>query len=127
MLIEVEKVKIKKRVRVDLGDIEALMDSLSRYGLIHPVTVNHKMELISGFRRLESAKRLGWKTIEVKMVECHSRDSMLEREIEENLVRKDFSDNEIKEAFYKLQKMRNPNIFVKIIRAIIAFFKNLLN
>ena len=40
MLVNIEDIKIKKRVRHDLGDLEALKDSLRTYGLLNPITLN---------------------------------------------------------------------------------------
>ena len=40
MLVNIESIKIKNRVRKDLGDLAALKDSLSRYGLMNPITIN---------------------------------------------------------------------------------------
>ncbi len=126
MQIEIKKVKITKRIRNDLGNIDGLMDSLARFGLFHPININSKNELVSGFRRLESAKRLGWLQIDANIVET-TRESFLERELEENLLRKDFTDSELQEAYKRLRKIQNPNFFQKIIKAISTFFYKLFN
>ena len=68
MLLNVNNIKIKKRIRVDNGNLDLLKDSLQKYGQFHPVLINEKHELIAGFRRLESAKQLGWIDIEVKVI-----------------------------------------------------------
>ena len=60
MFVKIDDIKIKKRVRRDLGDLEALKESLRLYGLLNPITLNSKYELIAGERRLEAAKSLGW-------------------------------------------------------------------
>lgn len=127
MKINIHEVRIKKRIRVDLGNIDALMESLNKYGLFHPITINNKMELISGFRRLESAKRLGWTYIEVKIVECDSREQLLERELEENVLRKDFTDDELQEGYLRLYKLQNPGFLTRLFRKIKKFFKKLFS
>ena len=58
MLVNINDIKIKKRVRRDLGDLEALKNSLRTYGLLNPITINGKYELIAGERRLQAAKQL---------------------------------------------------------------------
>ena len=63
MLIAPDSVIVKKRIRRHLGDIEALMESLKKYGQLSPIIIDRGYELIAGFRRLEAAKRLGWKVI----------------------------------------------------------------
>ena len=70
MNLEISKIKLKKRIRKDTGDMKSLMDSLVKYGLINPVVVNSKYELLAGRRRLLAAKKLKWKTIDVKIVEA---------------------------------------------------------
>ena len=67
-------------------DVSALKKSLASVGLIHPVTVNGKDELLAGARRFQAAKELGWVELPVHVVDR----SDLEQElisIDENLVR----------------------------------------
>ena len=40
MLVKIEDIKIKDRIRKDLGNLEDLKDSLRTYGLLNPVTIN---------------------------------------------------------------------------------------
>ena len=80
MQILISDIKIKKRVRKDLGDIEMLKESLSHYGLMNPITVNSQYELVAGHRRLEAAKSLGWSTIEAIVVD--TKDKLLQLELE---------------------------------------------
>lgn len=127
MQINISEIKVKKRIRIELGNIEALMDSLDKYGIFHPITVNEKMELISGFRRLESAKRLGWSRIEAKIVNCSSKEDLIERELEENVLRKDFTDEELQDGYLRLYKLQNPGFMTRILRKIINFFKKLFS
>lgn len=126
MLINLDQIKIKKRIRVDIGDIVLLKDSLNKYGLFHPIIVNDKFELISGFRRLESAKALGWSTIDVKIIDNPDKKELIERELEENLVRKDFTDSELKDAYQRLSRLQNPGIFYKILTACKNFIKKMI-
>ena len=37
MLVKIEDIKIKKRVRQNLGDMDALKESLRMYGLLNPI------------------------------------------------------------------------------------------
>ena len=46
MLVKIEDIKVKKRVRRDLGDLTALKDSMHRYGLMNPITLNSNYELV---------------------------------------------------------------------------------
>ena len=42
MLVNISEIKVKKRVRKDLGDLDALKESLRRYGLLNPITIDNK-------------------------------------------------------------------------------------
>lgn len=114
MKLPLDQISIQKRVRMQLGDLQSLMDSLDARGLMNPVTVNSDYELIAGHRRLESARRLGWDMIEVRVVEAHDELSMLELELEENLHRLNFTDIELSQARARIEKLRNPGFLRRI-------------
>ena len=111
MLLKITDIKIKKRIRKDLGDMSSLMESLRSHGLMNPVVVNRKHELIAGQRRLEAARSLGWEHIEATVMDAAGELGMLELEMEENMLRRDFSNTELAEARKKLEKLRNPGFF----------------
>lgn len=67
-------------------DIESLKKSIEAVGLINPLTINEKNELLAGGRRYQALKELGFSEVEVTRVDR----SKLEQElisIDENLVR----------------------------------------
>ena len=121
MLVQIKDIKIKKRVRKDLGNLEDLKDSLRTYGLMNPITLNSKYELIAGERRLQAATQLGWTSINANILDNISEVDQLEMEIEENNQRKEFTDAELMEGYKRLQRLRNPGFFYKIY----LFFKHL--
>ncbi len=121
MLVQIKDIKIKKRVRKDLGNLEDLKDSMKIYGLMNPITLNSRYELIAGERRLQSAIQLGWTSINANIVDNLSEVDQLEMEIEENNQRKEFTEAELMEGYKRLQRLRNPNFFYKIY----LFFKRL--
>jgi ParB family chromosome partitioning protein len=123
MQVPIKDIKIRKRIRKVPGDIDALADSFRRYGQISPIVISKKNILIAGGRRLEAAKRLGWRTINAIISERSGELERLELEVEENIQRRDFTSEEIAEASKKLYRLRNPGIFRRIINAIIRFFK----
>ena len=65
-----------------LSCIEQLADSIDQVGLLEPLVVNSKNQVVSGHRRLQAIKQLGWKSVEV-------------------IVRKDIAKEN--EAFYLVQ------------------------
>lgn len=119
------EINIKKRIRIDIGNLDQLKNSLKKYGQFHPITISNKYELISGCRRLESAKALGWETIDALIIKNPDKLELLERELEENLVRKDFTDSELKDAYSRLKKLQNTNPAVSFYLKIVTFFKTL--
>ena len=121
MLVQIKDIKIKRRVRKDLGNLEDLKDSMKIYGLMNPITLNSKYELIAGERRLQSAIQLGWTSINANIIDNLTEIDQLEMEIEENNQRKEFTDAELLEGYKRLNRLRNPNFFYKIY----LFFKHL--
>lgn len=121
MLIPISQIKIKKRVRKDLGNLNDLKESLKLYGLMNPITVNKRYELIAGERRLQAAIQLGWTNINANIVDNLSDIEELEMELEENNQRKEFTDEELLEGYKRLERLKHPNFFYKIW----LFFKHL--
>ena len=114
MLVAIKDIKIKKRVRKDLGDLENLKDSLRTYGLLNPITLNSRYELIAGERRLTAATQLGWTNIQANIVDNLTEVEQLEMEIEENNQRKEFTDEELLKGYMRLERLRNPGFFYRI-------------
>ena len=52
-----------------LSSIEELMESISEVGLLQPLIIDSRNQVISGNRRFESIRRLGWKEVEVNLIE----------------------------------------------------------
>ena len=125
MLVPIEKIKVKKRIRKEMGDIAALAESMRRFGQICPILITKKNVLIAGERRLEAARRLGWSNINAVVAEIPDELTRMEYELEENIQRRDFSLAEAQEAAGKIERLRNPPFFRRIINAIVRFFKRL--
>ncbi len=126
MLVKISEIKVKKRVRKDLGDLDALKDSLRRYGLLNPITITKDKVLIAGERRLEAAKAIGWETINAEILnyEIDPVDK-LEMEMEENNQRIPFTAEEMAEGYKRLDKLRNPSIFRRIGMFFARIFKTI--
>jgi N6-adenosine-specific RNA methylase IME4 len=88
----ISDIKVGKRHRRDMGDIESLAANISELGLLHPVVVRPDGRLVAGERRLRAAKRLGWPKVPVHMVDI---DAIARGELAENALRKDFTPSEI--------------------------------
>lgn len=123
MLVKIEDIKVKKRVRRDLGDLTALKDSMHRYGLMNPITLNSNYELVAGERRLEAAKSLGWERINANILDSNVDNiRQLKMELEENNQRKEFTDEELMEGYKRLEKLKNPPLIMRILKFIANIF-----
>jgi len=126
MLVRISEIQIKKRIRKETGNINELVESLNVHGLMNPIVITREYQLIAGFRRLESAKKLGWENIEASILDAPTKIKKLEMEIEENIHRKDFTPDEIVDAYTKLEKLKNPGFLRKLLIYIANFFKKML-
>lgn len=120
MQVPVEKIKILKRIRMELGDLEPLMNSLKKYGQLNPIIIDADYNLIAGHRRLQSARNLGWSYVEAVISDVDDV-SKIELEMEENMQRKNLTPDEIENGYEKLNQLLNPGFFQRIIN----FFKRL--
>ena len=60
-----------------LSSIEELMGSISEVGLLQPLIIDSRNQVISGNRRFESVKRLGWEEVEVEVKEVKNGEEEL--------------------------------------------------
>ena len=125
MLVTLGSIIVRKRIRRELGDISGLMESLKNYGQLTPIIINRKYELIAGFRRLQAARRLGWKSIEALMIDKPTEQQMLEVEIEENVQRLDLSAEEIADGMARLLKLRHPGLLARIWAFILRLLRSI--
>ena len=76
MKISIEKLKVSLvylSIYI-LSGIEELMESMSTNGMVEKIIVTPKYEVVSGHRRLEAAKRLGWKEVDVEIRDVKDED-----------------------------------------------------
>jgi ParB family chromosome partitioning protein len=125
MQVPVEDIVVKKRIRQDMGNIEALAESLKKFGQISPIVISKKNVLIAGGRRLEAARSLGWRTINAVIIDIPAGLSPLEYEVEENRQRRDFNSEESADAARRIYRLQHPGIFRRFFRWIAGLFKRL--
>lgn len=87
--MKIADIKVGDRYRKDLGDIEGLAASIRQHGLIHPIVVDDKGNLIAGGRRLAAVRLLGWEEVPVTLFRDLSEFQVKLLELEENIRRKD--------------------------------------
>ena len=71
MKVEVSLLKHhpKNKEIYSLSSIEELMESISEVGLLQPLIIDSRNQVISDNRRFESIKRLGWEEVQVEVKE----------------------------------------------------------
>lgn len=82
-----------------------LKKSLETHGQIVPIIVDEDYKLIAGFRRLMSAKELGWNKIDVIVKFGLTELEKFQLEFQENIGRKDLSFREISIAYSQEEKL----------------------
>lgn len=125
MKIKISDITIAERVRVDVGDLSQLVDSMDRLGLINPITVTDKNQLIAGYRRLQAAKRLGWEYIECTVTKPLSKMELLRIEADENITRKDFTDGEM-DRYEEMRRYLAARGLFKLLLWLKRLFKKLV-
>lgn len=99
--MKVKDVKIGKRFRKDIGDLDDLKNSIEKHGLFHPIVVDKDNNLIVGERRLQAFKELGHENIPHRVL---SGENRIEKENDENVVRKNWTPSEAVDIWEALQK-----------------------
>ncbi len=62
-LVPLNEIKNNKDNFYDISDIEVLKNSIEVSGLLHPILLNKNKKVISGHRRVEAFKKLGYEKI----------------------------------------------------------------
>ena len=89
----VARIKTKDRFRKDFGDLKSLSESISKHGLLQPIGITPKKQLVFGERRLRACKTiLKWKKIPTVVVDTKLIASA---QIDENIIRKNFTVSEL--------------------------------
>jgi ParB-like chromosome segregation protein Spo0J len=106
MQLKISEIKIGMRRREDYGNIQELADSIKKYGLLHPVVLDVDNNLVAGGRRLEACKLINWSEIPCTYLENLSNKELRAIELEENLRRKDLTENELSRNLVELAEIK---------------------
>lgn len=98
--MNISEILVEDRLRVDLGDIDELCNSIREFGLIQPIVLARQgNKLVAGGRRFTALQRLGTKELEhgKHFIWNYETDGLRLKaiELEENIRRKDLSWQEI--------------------------------
>lgn len=103
---EIEPNPYQPRERFSNEGIKELSDSIASKGLIQPIVVrkhNGKFQVVVGERRLRAVKILGWKYVDVVVVDVEDKD-LLQMALIENLQREDINPVEMARAYRRLSE-----------------------
>jgi ParB-like chromosome segregation protein Spo0J len=103
-VVAISNIIVGNRHRKDMGDIDALAESIKSVGLLHPIVVTRAGSLIAGQRRLAACKLLGWTEVPVRIVDL---DVIACGEFAENVVREDFTPSEMAAILKTLEPSAN--------------------
>ncbi|UPA12372.1 ParB N-terminal domain-containing protein [Borrelia venezuelensis] len=126
MLIDLEQIKIKKRIRQNIGDTSTLKESIKKHGLIYPIIIDKNKNLVAGFRRYQVLKELGYKEVDVKVIPTKDKKILLEIELDENNARKSFTKSESESGEEQLKYYSEKNIINRFLKFIILKIKKIL-
>lgn len=90
--VRISDITISDRFRKEMGDLKGLALSINEGELLQPIGITPDHELVFGERRLRACRDIiGRETIPARIVDVHS---MLLGQIDENVLRKDFTFTE---------------------------------
>ena len=103
--IQVHNIKVGTRFRkLDDDKVDELAKSISVIGLLHPIVIDTKNNLLSGHHRLEAHKKLGRESIECKQVSLSELEKELVQ-IDENLINNELTIIEKSEHLIKRESI----------------------
>ncbi|MBP1749954.1 MAG: hypothetical protein H6Q52_2493 [Deltaproteobacteria bacterium] len=104
--MNINDIIVRKRHRVNLGNIEVLKGSISELGLLQPIVIKKGTnELVAGFRRLRALGELGVSElaegVHIKFIDI---ESIIRGEYDENVCREEFTVSEKVAIFEALKE-----------------------
>ncbi|GAA1451776.1 hypothetical protein GCM10009641_86720 [Mycobacterium cookii] len=100
---QIDSIVVGERHRRNPGDLTKLTESLTRVGLLQPVTITPDGYLICGYRRLAAAKELGWQTLRVWVRSGISDElTRLLAERDENITHQPLTPDEAAKLYHEL-------------------------
>lgn len=92
MKINLNDIVVSTRIRTEPGDLTSLKNSIAAVGLLNPIILTEKHEIISGYRRYLACRELGWQEIDARIVDLgNNKVQQLDLEYHENVGRLDLS------------------------------------
>ena len=130
MKIDIDQIEVDEKIRIrkEVGNLQPLQDSINKVGLINPILVDEKNNLVAGYRRLKACKNLNMKEVEVTVVFFgDDMMKMLDVEVAENFFRKDFTPEEILSTEIRRQEILESTRQKGFFERIWLWFKSLFS
>jgi ParB/RepB/Spo0J family partition protein len=106
--VPVAEIVVGERHRRDLGDLDALLDSIRDLGFLQPIVVRPDKRLVAG-ARLAAARKLGVETIPAIVIDgLTDAVNLLKVERDENTCRKQFTPSEAVSIGKALEELERP-------------------
>jgi DNA modification methylase len=106
MEIKLEEIIVGARFRTTFENIDKLAESINKMGLIEPIVIDENKNLIAGERRYKAHQLLKKATIECKYMKDLNELEKKEIELEENIMREQFTWQEEVTAKDQLHKLK---------------------
>ena len=117
--LNINEIQVGKRIRKNI-DLDLLKISMQAIGQLQPIIVDNQHQLVAGYRRLMVAHDLGWETIDVLMLDTASNKMKLLIEMDENITRQDFTDDELQSGYSRIRRYSKSGVFWKVVNWIIG-------
>jgi len=104
--LRLERITVGERFRQDYGEMEAFVESIRKFGVLQPITVDADYNLLAGGRRYEAATRVPLQQIPVIVREVGSEADAREIELIENVHRKDLTWQERARLESRIHELR---------------------
>ena len=95
-------IRVNGNTRDEVGDIQGLVTSIQKYGVIEPVVVSPDGELLAGKRRLTAAQAAGLIEVPVRVRDVRDPRTALEIALIENVQRRDLDPLSRARAYHAL-------------------------
>jgi ParB family chromosome partitioning protein len=105
-IVPIDQIQVGHNRRPVKGEkVDELKESIKANGLLNPVTVDQKLNLIAGLHRLTACKLLGLRAIECNIVSYQDSDQARLAEIDENLIRNELEPLERSELWLERDRI----------------------
>lgn len=107
--IAVGEIISNDRIRKHMGNLSELVSSIKEIGLLHPLVVNSRKELVAGGRRLAAVCEMGWTEVPCYVVETFDDAAkLLTTEGDENSCREDLLPSDYLEIAKRIEALEKP-------------------